>query len=143
MAFTGNIACNTFKSGLPSGTFSISTASTNLYISLYTNGATLNADTAGYTSTGEVVASGYTAGGQALVVTVNPTTGTGTTAYFSFENVVWTSALTARGALIYKNDGLTNPAICVLDFGNDKTSTTTFTVQFPTADGTSAIIRIA
>ena len=143
MAFTGNYACNTFKTGLPSGTFSISTASTNLYISLYTNGATLNADTAGYTSTGEVVASGYTAGGKALVVTVNPTTGTGTTAYFSFENVVWTSALTARGALIYKNDGLTNPAICVLDFGNDKTSTTTFTVQFPTADGNSAIIRIA
>jgi len=143
MAFTGNIACNTFKTGLPSGNFSISTASTNLYISLYTNGATLNADTAGYTSTGEVVASGYTAGGKALVVTVNPTTGTGTTAYFSFANVVWTSALTARGALIYKNDGLTNPAICVLDFGNDKTSTTTFTVQFPTADGTSAIIRIA
>ena len=143
MAFTGNYACNTFKTGLPSGTFSISTASTNLYISLYTNGATLNADTAGYTASSEVVASGYTAGGQALVVTVNPTTGTGTTAYFSFENVVWTSALTARGALIYKNDGLTNPAICVLDFGNDKTSTTTFTVQFPTADGTSAIIRIA
>ena len=143
MAFTGNYACNTFKSGLPSGTFSISTASTNLYISLYTNGATLNADTAGYTSTSEVVASGYTAGGKALVVTVNPTTGTGTTAYFSFANVVWTSALTARGALIYKNDGLTNPAICVLDFGNDKTSTTTFTVQFPTADSTSAIIRIS
>ena len=143
MAFTGNYACNTFKTGLPSGTFSISTASTNLYISLYTNGATLNADTAGYTSTGEVVASGYTAGGQALVVTVNPTTGTSTTAYFSFANAVWTSALTARGALIYKNDGLTNPAICVLDFGADKTSTTTFTVQFPTADSNSAIIRIA
>jgi hypothetical protein len=143
MAFTGNYACNTFKSGLPSGTFSISTASTNLYISLYTNGATLNADTAGYTSSGEVVASGYTAGGQALVVTVNPTTGTSTTAYFSFSNVVWTSALTARGALIYLKNNVTNPAICVLDFGADKTSTTTFTVQFPTADSTSAIIRIA
>jgi len=143
MAFTGNYACNTFKSGLPSGTFSISTASTNLYISLYTNEATLNADTAGYTSSGEVVASGYTAGGKALVVTVNPTTGTSTTAYFSFANAVWTSALTARGALIYKNDGVTNPAICVLDFGADKTSTTTFTVQFPTADSNSAIIRIS
>ena len=143
MAFTGNYACNTFKSGLPSGTFSISTASTNLYISLYTNGATLNADTAGYTSTGEVVALGYLAGGQPLVVTVNPTTGTGTTAYFSFSNASWASAITARGALIYKKDGLTNPAICVLDFGNDKTSTAAFTVQFPTADGTSAIIRIA
>jgi len=143
MAFTGNYACNTFKSGLPSGTFSISTASTNLYISLYTNGATLNADTAGYTASSEVVASGYTAGGKVLVVTANPTTGTSTTAYFSFSNVVWTSALTARGALIYKNDGVTNPAICVLDFGADKTSTATFTVQFPTADSTSAIIRIA
>jgi len=143
MAFTGNYACNTFKSGLPSGTFSISTASTNLYISLYTNGATLNADTAGYTSSGEVVASGYTAGGQALVVTVNPTTGTSDTAYFSFANAMWTSALTARGALIYLKDNVTNPAICVLDFGADKTSTTTFTVQFPTADSNSAIIRIS
>ena len=143
MAFTGNYACNTFKSGLPSGTFSISTASSNLYISLYTNGATLNAATAGYTTSGEVVASGYTAGGNALVVTVDPTTGTSDTAYFSFANAAWSSALTARGALIYKNDGATNPAICVLDFGNDKTSTTTFTVQFPTADSTSAIIRIS
>ena len=143
MSFTGNYACNTFKSGLPSGTFSISTASSNLYISLYTNGATLNAATAGYTTSSEVVASGYTAGGNALVVTVNPTTGTSDTAYFSFANAAWSSALTARGALIYKNDGATNPAICVLDFGNDKTSTTTFTVQFPTADNTSAIIRIS
>lgn len=143
MAFTGNYACNTFKSGLPSGTFSISTASSNLYISLYTNGATLNAATAGYTSSGEVVASGYTAYGQALVVAANPTTGTSDTAYFSFADVVWTSALTARGALIYLKDNITNPAICVLDFGNDKTSTITFTVQFPTSDSTSAIIRIA
>ena len=143
MAFTGNYACNTFKSGLPSGTFSISTASSNLYISLYTNGATLNAATAGYTTSSEVVASGYTAGGNALVVTVNPTTGTSDTAYFSFANAAWSSALTARGALIYLKDNATNPAICVLDFGNDKTSTTTFTVQFPTADNTSAIIRIS
>lgn len=143
MSFTGNYACNTFKSGLPSGTFSISTASSNLYISLYTNGATLNAATAGYTTSSEVVASGYTAGGNALVVTVNPTTGTSDTAYFSFANAAWSSALTARGALIYLKDNVTNPAICVLDFGNDKTSTATFTVQFPTADNTSAIIRIS
>lgn len=144
MAFTGNYACNTFKSGLPSGIFSISTASTNLYISLYTNGATLNADTAGYTSSGEVPnTTGYSAFGQALVVTANPTTGTSNTAYFSFANAVWTSALTARGALIYLRDNVTNPAICVLDFGADKTSTATFTVQFPSPDSTSAIIRIA
>ena len=143
MAFTGNYACNTFKAGLPSGTFAINTSSSNLYISLYSNEATLNADTAGYTSSGEVVASGYTAGGKALVVTVNPTTGTSDTAYFSFANATWSSALTARGALIYLKDNVTNPAICVLDFGADKTSTTTFTVQFPTADSNSAIIRIA
>ena len=143
MAFTGNYACNTFKSGLPSGTFSISTASSNLYISLYTNGATLNAATAGYTTSSEVVASGYTAGGNSLVVTLNPTTGTSDTAYFSFANAAWSSALTARGALIYLKDNVTNPAICVLDFGNDKTSTTTFTVQFPSPDNTSAIIRIS
>jgi len=141
MAFTGNYACNTFKSGLPSGTFVISTASSNLYISLYTNGATLNAETAGYTTSGEVVASGYTAGGNALVVTVNPIPGA--TAFFSFANAAWSSALTARGALIYLKDNVTNPAICVLDFGSDKTSTTTFTVQFPTADSTSAIVRIS
>jgi hypothetical protein len=141
MAFTGNYACNTFKSGLPSGTFVISTASSNLYISLYTNGATLNAETAGYTTSGEVVASGYTAYGNALVVTVNPTPGA--TAFFSFADAAWSSALTARGALIYLKDNITNPAICVLDFGNDKTSTTAFTVQFPTADSTSAIVRIS
>jgi hypothetical protein len=141
LSFTGNYACNTFKSGLPSGTFVISTASSNLYISLYTNGATLNAETAGYTTSGEVVASGYTAGGNALVVTVNPIPGA--TAFFSFANAAWSSALTARGALIYLKDNATNPAICVLDFGSDKTSTTTFTVQFPTADSTSAIVRIS
>ncbi|MFZ4600055.1 MAG: hypothetical protein ACOYNN_15560, partial [Terrimicrobiaceae bacterium] len=68
---------------------------------------------------------------------------TGTTAYWSFNNAVWTTAVTARGALIYKYDGASNPAICVLDFGSDKTSATTFTVQFPAVTNTSAIIRIA
>ena len=139
MAFTGNYACNTFKSGLPSGTFSISTASTNLYISLYTNGATLNADTAGYTASSEVVASGYTATGSILTVSTVPIV-TNDVAYWSFTNVSWSGAITARGALIYKVSGGT---VCVLDFGADKTSTATFTVQFPTADSTSAIIRIA
>jgi hypothetical protein len=62
--------------------------------------------------------------------------------YLSFANVTWTSALTARGALIYKVGG-GNPTVCVLDFGADKTSTTTFTVQFPAATDTTAIIRIA
>jgi hypothetical protein len=145
MAFTGNYSTNTFKTGLPSGTFNFNTGTTQVFkIALYTNAATLNADTTGYTSTGEVVASGYTAGGQVLVISQVPTTGnTGTTSYWSFNNAVWSTAVTARGALIYLADGATNPAICVLDFGADKTSTTTFTVQFPAVTNTSAIIRIA
>jgi len=145
MAFTGNWSTNTFKTGLPSGTFNFNTGTTQTFkIALYTNAATLNADTTAYTSTGEVVASGYTAGGLALVISQVPTIGSsGTTAYWSFDNAVWTTAVTARGALIYLANGTTNPAICVLDFGSDKTSTTTFTVQFPAVTNTSAIIRIA
>jgi hypothetical protein len=144
MAFTGNWTTNTFKTGLPSGTFNFNTGTTQVFkIALYTNAATLDATTTGYTTVGEVVASGYTAGGQTLVISQVPTTGnTGTTAYWSFNNAVWTTGVTARGALIYLADGLTNPAICVLDFGADKTSTTTFTVQFPAVTNTSAIIRI-
>jgi hypothetical protein len=114
------------------------------YIALYTNSATLNQTTQAYTSTGEVAASGYTAGGQLLVVTQVPTTGaSGDTAYLSFQNAVWTGGISARGALIYLKNGTTNPAVCVLDFGSAKTSTSTFTVQFPAATNTSAIIRIS
>jgi len=145
MAFTGNWTTNTFKTGLPSGTFNFNTGTTQVFkIALYTNAASLDATTLGYTTTGEVVASGYTAGGLTLVISQVPTVGaTGTTAYWSFNNAVWSTAVTARGALIYLADGLTNPAICVLDFGSDKTSTSTFTVQFPAITNTSAIIRIA
>ena len=140
MSFTGNWACNSFKTGLMNGTFNFTSGS--FYIALYTNAASLDATTTAYTATGEVVADGYTAGGQALTVSTTPTVGnTGTTAYISFNNAVWTSALTARGALIYKAGD--NGAVCVLDFGSDKTSTTTFQVQFPAATNTSAIIRIA
>lgn len=141
MAFTGNFACNTFKTGIMNGTFNFTSGS--FYMALYTNEASLDASTTAYTATGEVVASGYTAGGLALTIAQAPTVGnSGNTAYISFNNAVWTSALTARGALIYQSGG-GNPAVCVLDFGADKTSTTTFTVQFPTATNTSAIIRIA
>ena len=121
------------SSDLTSGTF---------YIALYTNEATLDADTTAYTTTGEVVATGYTAGGEVLTISQTPTVGnTGTTAYISFDNVTWTSALTARGALIYQSGG-GNPAVCVLDFGSDKTSNNTFTVQMPTNTATSALIRL-
>jgi hypothetical protein len=144
MAFQGNFTTNTFLTGLPSGTFNFNTGTTDVYkIALYTNSATLDASTTAYTTTGEVTDAGYTAGGQILVISQVPTTGaTGNIAYLSFTNVSWTGAITARGALIYKYNGTTNPAVCVLDFGNDKTSTTTFTVQFPAATNTSAIIRL-
>jgi hypothetical protein len=145
MAFTGNWTTNTFKVGILDGTFNFNTGTSDVYkIALYTNAATLDTTTAAYTATGEVVASGYTAGGATLVVTQVPTVGnTGTTAYLSFGNTTWTGAFTARGALIYKANGTTNPTVCVLDFGSDKTSTGTFTVQFPATTNTSAIIRIS
>jgi len=140
MAFQGNFACNTFKTGIMNGTFNFTSGT--FYMALYTNDATLNASTTAYTATGEVVATGYAAGGLALTIAQTPTVGnSGNTAYISFNNAVWTSALTARGALIYKAGD--NGAICVLDFGADKTSATTFTVQFPAVSNTSAIIRIA
>ena len=140
MAFTGNWACNVFKTGLMNGSFNFTSGS--FKIALYTNAATLDASTTAYTTTGEVVASGYTAGGLALTIAQTPTVGnSGTTAYISFNNAAWTSSLTARGALIYKAGA--NGAVCVLDFGADKTSNTTFTVQFPNPSNTSAIIRIA
>jgi len=145
MAFTGNYATNTFKTGLPSGTFNLAVGTTDVYkIALYTNNATLDYTTTAYTASGEVSASGYTPGGQTLTVTQVPTVGSsGTTAYFSFADVTWNAALTARGALIYKYNGTTNPAMVVLDFGSDKTSTTVFNVQFPSSTNTTAIVRIS
>jgi hypothetical protein len=141
MAFTGNYSCNTFRTGLLNGTFNFTSGS--FYIALYTNEATLDASTTAYTTTGEVVDAGYTAGGELLTINQVPTTGNApnTTAYISFANASWTGAITARGALIYKAGD--NGAVCVLDFGSNKTSTTTFVVQFPAATNTSAIIRIA
>jgi hypothetical protein len=145
MAFTGNWTTNTFKTGLLDGTFDFGTGTTDVYkIALYTNAATLDATTAAYTATGEVSGAGYTAGGETLTIAQIPTTGnSGTTAYLSFSNVSWTSSFTARGALIYLANGTTNPTVCVLDFGADKTSSSTFTVQFPDPSSTSAIIRIS
>ena len=145
MAFTGNFTTNTFKTGLMDGTFNFNTGTSDVYkIALYTNDATLDATTTAYTATGEVSASGYTAGGSTLTVSQVPTVGvSGTTAYLSFDNVAWSGAITARGALIYKANGTTNPTVCVLDFGSDKSSSTTFTVQFPAITNSSAIIRIS
>jgi hypothetical protein len=138
MAFTGNFTCSVFKTGLVGGDFNFAAGTADVYkIALYTNTATLNQDTTAYTDTGEVVAAGYTAGGEVLTPTVGGPNGT---AFVSFANVSWAAAITARGALIYKEGGA---AICVLDFGTDKTSSTSFQVQFPPASASSALIRIS
>jgi hypothetical protein len=140
MSFTGNYTCNSFKSGLLSGDFDFDTPGDTIKMALYTNAATLDEDTAIYTTVGEVSASGYTAGGVTLTVEKGITNNT---AFISFANVTISvsTAFTARGALIYKDDG-SKPAICVLDFGSDKTSTNTFTVTFPTASSADALIRL-
>ena len=123
------------------------TSADTFNIALYTAAADLNATTTVYSTSNEVVGTGYTAGGNTLVISVSPTADNNSysipTAYISFENTSWASAsFTARAALIYKV-GSGNPSVCVLDFGSDKTSATTFTVQFPAATNTSAIIRLA
>jgi hypothetical protein len=115
-------------------------------IALYTSSATLDANTTAYSTSNEVASTGnYSAGGNTLSVTTTPTNGgSGTTAFIDFADTTWASAtITARGALIY-NNSQSNSAVAVLDFGSDKTSTDgDFTVQFPAATNTTAIIRIA
>jgi len=135
MAFTGNFTTDTFKQGLLNGDFDFDTDT--FKIALYTNSASLNAETAAYTTSGEVVGSGYTAGGNTLTVSKGITGGT---AFITFADTSWSAAITARGALIYKNSGA---SVCVLDFGSDKTSTTTFSVDFPVASSTDALIRLS
>lgn len=144
MAFTGNFACDVFKTGMLDGVYDFSATTTQTFkIALYTNNATLDANTTAYTSNGEVTGAGYTATGNDLIISVNPAN-QNDISYLSFANAEWPNAsFTARGALIYKYDGIINPAVCVLDFGSDKTTTNgTFVVQFPPATNTSAIIRI-
>jgi hypothetical protein len=131
-------ATDAFKTGLMNGTYNFTSGS--FKIALYTGSATLGPDTSVYTSLNEVVATGYTAGGEALPVSVAPISANNVT-YISFANVTWYGSITARGALIYQSGG-SNPTVCVLDFGSDKTSITSLTVQFPTANSTNAIIRI-
>jgi hypothetical protein len=135
--------CTSFKQALLDGEMDFSSDTAQTYkIALYTSAASLDAATTAYTTSNEVSGTGYTAGGNTLTI-VAPTT-SGTTAYLDFADTTWASAtITARGALIYQSGG-TNPAVAVLDFGSDKTSTSgDFQIVFPTADASSAIIRIA
>lgn len=142
MAITSAI-CTSFKKELAQGVHDFTHSTGDVFkIALYTSSATLNATTTAYSATNEVSGTGYSAGG-ATLTNVTPTT-SGTTAILDFEDVSWSSAtITARGALIYNStDG--NKAVCVLDFGSDVVSTNaTFEIRFPTADASSAIIRIA
>lgn len=115
-----------------------------LKLALYTGSANLYPTTTAYTATGEVVASGYSAGGAVLtgvaVTTAPASTTDPAVVYVTFNNVVFSAALTARGGLIY-NTSKANRSVAVLDFGSDKTSTTTFTVQMPVNGPTTALLR--
>jgi len=136
--------CTSFKKALLDGEMDFSSdTSATFKIALFTSSATLGASTTAYSTTNEVTGTGYTAGGNTLTV-VAPTT-SGTTAFLDFADTTWSTAtITARGALIYNDSAAGNPAVVILDFGSDKTSTNgDFTVVFPTADASNAIIRIA
>lgn len=137
--------CTSFKVGILNGTFNFGTGTSQVFkVALYTSTATLDATTTAYSATNEVVGTGYTAGGATLTVSQVPIS-SGTTAYIDFADTTWSSStLTARGALIYLANGGTNPAIAVLDFGGDKTSTNgAFTIQYPTPAAATAIVRIS
>ncbi len=135
--------CTSFKVEILQGVHDFTTSTGDVFkIALYTSSATLGASTTAYSTTNEVSGTGYTAGGNTLT-NVTPTS-SGTTAFTDFADTTWSTAtITARGALIY-NSTNSNAAVCVLDFGSDKTSTAgNFTIVFPTADASNAIIRIA
>jgi hypothetical protein len=148
MAFSGNYMCTSFKQELLVGShnFTASTGDT-FKLAMYDNNASFDASTTDYTATNEVSGTGYTAGGGTLT-NVTPTT-SGTTALTDFADLTFSSStITARGALIYNTTtgggtGTTD-SIIVLDFGSDKSSSAgDFTIVFPTADASNAIIRIA
>jgi hypothetical protein len=133
--------CTIFKQNCLSGLENFASGTSYVYkIALYTANADLSYATLAYTTTGEVSGTGYTAGGK--VLTVVPPASSDQTAYLSFANVTWNPAsFTTRGALIYNST--TNAAVAVLDFGADKSPTTSFTITFPTDDASNAVIRFS
>jgi hypothetical protein len=134
-------ACTVFKYNVLSGAEDFNSPSPYVYkIALYTANADLNSGTVAYTTTEEITGAGYTAGGEILTPNIGSDS-TDNVAYVSFLNVTWNPAsFTCRGALIYNST--TGAAVAVLNFGSDKTATTSFTIQFPSATSTSAILRI-
>lgn len=145
MAFSGNFMCTSFKTQLMQGVHNFTASTGNTFkLALYDNSASFTAATTAYTATNEVANSGSYAAGGGTLTNITPTS-TGTTAFTDFADLSFTSAtITAFGALIYNDTAAGDPTVCVLDFGGAKSSTVgTFTIIFPTADATNAIIRIA
>jgi hypothetical protein len=134
-------ACTVFKYNVLSGAEDFNSPSPYVYkIALYTANADLNSGTVAYTTTEEITGTGYAAGGIVLTPTI-ASNSNDNVAYVSFSNVTWNPAnFTCRGALIYNST--TGAAVAVLNFGSDKTATTSFTIQFPSATSNSAILRI-
>jgi len=144
MAFTGNFMCTSFKGELLEAVHNFKNSGGSTFkLALYTDSAGFTAATTAYTATNEVSGAGYSAAGNTLT-RVDPST-SGTTALTDFADSAWTSStITARGALLYNDTASGDPSCIVLDFGADKSSSSgTFTVQFPAADASNAIIRIA
>ena len=144
MAFNGNFLCTSFKKELMTATHNFTAASNVFKLALYTNSATLNAATTAYTSSNEISGTNYAAKGQ-FITTVTPTT-SGTTALTDMADEVFSNVTVSsvRGALIYNEAASGDPSVCVLDFGADKGATSgDFTIVFPAADASNAIIRIA
>jgi len=132
-----------FKQNLLSGVENFTSTSPYVYkIALYNGNASLDNTTLAYTTTNEVTGTGYTAGGLVLTPSVISSDNTNNTAYVSFNNVTWSPAsFVTSGALIYNST--TNAAVFILNFGSVKTATNTFTITFPTATSTSAVLRIS
>ena len=144
MAFSGNFMCTSFKKELMEGVHNFKNSGGSTFkLALYDNNASFTAATTAYTTSNEVSGTGYSAGVGTLT-RVDPST-SGTTALTDFADLTFSSAtITARGALIYNDSATGDPTVVVLDFGADKTSSAgDFTIVFPTADASNAIIRIA
>ena len=144
MAFSGNFMCTSFKKELLEGVHNFKNSGGNTFkLAMYTNSASFTAATTAYTTSNEISGTGYSAGGGTLT-RVDPSTSS-TTALTDFADLTFSSSsLTARGALIYNDSASGDPTVLVLDFSSDKTSSSgDFTIQFPSASSSAAIIRIA
>jgi hypothetical protein len=144
MAFTGNFMCTSFKVEILKAVHNFTNSTGNTFnIAMYDNNASFTAATTAYTATDEVSGTAYVAKGNTLV-NVTPTSSS-TTALTDFSDSTWSSStITARGAMIFNDTASGDPSVVILDFGSDKSSSSgDFTIVFPTADASSAIIRIA